>query len=161
MELFLIRHAEALAIGERGITNDEERPLTEKGASQAERLAKAMQSKGIILDRLLTSPLKRTLQTSEILLKIWSRPELIHETCTELTPGGKLRKLSKTIMKSGGEKIGLVGHMPQLGEFAAWLLGDKESQVEIAKAGLALISCGDLPSKGHGSLQLLVTPEWC
>ena len=160
MELYLIRHADALALGERGITNDEERPLSEKGETQAEAAAKALQSRGIVLDKLFTSPLARARQTAENLLRIWSKPELILETCDALAPGGKPRKLSKFLLKSGSEKMGLVGHMPHLGEFAGWLLGAKKAQIDFAKSGIALITCGDLPSKGMGELQWLVTPDW-
>jgi phosphohistidine phosphatase len=160
VELYLIRHADALALGERGITNDEERPLSEKGETQSEAAAKALAQRGIVLDKLYTSPLLRARQTAEILLRVWSRPELILETCDALIPGVKPRKLSKQMLKAGGEKIGLIGHMPDLGEFAAWLLGEKNAQIEIAKAGVAYITCGDLPGKGMGALQWMVTPEW-
>ena len=160
MELYLIRHADALALGERGITNDEERPLSEKGECQSEAAAKTLMLRGVALDRLYTSPLLRARQTAEILLRVWAKPELILETCNGLAPGGKPRKLSKYLLKSGGGKIGLVGHMPDLAEFAGWLLGAKDAQIDFAKAGVALITCGDVPSKGLGSLQWLVTPEW-
>jgi phosphohistidine phosphatase len=160
MDLYLIRHAEALEIGERGITTDEERPLSEKGEAQAHAAAKALQRHGIALDNLCTSPLLRARQTADILLQDWARPELTLETCDALAPGSKLRKLSKYVLKQGGEKIGLVGHMPQLGSFAAWLLGSKKVQIDIAKAGVVLISCNDAPSKGLGSLQWIVTPNW-
>ncbi len=160
MELFLIRHADALALGERGITNDEERPLSEKGEADAQAAALALQAKGVVLDKLLTSPLLRARQTAEILLRVWSRPELILDTCDCLAPAGKSRKLSKYLLKSGGERLGLVGHMPHLAEYAAWLLGNKKFQIELAKAGVALITCGELPAKGVGTLQWLVTPEW-
>jgi phosphohistidine phosphatase len=139
VELYLIRHADALTIGERGITNDEERPLSETGEKQAEQAAKALQSKGILLDRLLTSPLVRARQTAEILLHAWSRPELNLDTCDALKPNGKLRRLSKYLLKSGGEKIGLVGHMPHLADFAGWLIGNKKTQIDIAKSGVALV----------------------
>jgi phosphohistidine phosphatase len=158
--LYLIRHADALALGERGITNDEERPLSEKGEADAEAAAKALQAKGIVLDRLVTSPLLRARQTAEILLRVWARPELILDTCDYLAPAGKPRKLSKFILKTGCEKVGLVGHMPHLGEFAAWLLGNKKFQIDIAKSGIACINCGELPAKGLGAMQWLVTPEW-
>ena len=46
------------------------------------------------------------------------------------------------------------------GVFTAWLLGNKKVQIDIAKSGVALVTCGDLPGKGQGSLQWLVTPEW-
>jgi phosphohistidine phosphatase len=160
VEIYLIRHADALALGERGVTSDEERPLSEKGEADAESAAKAMQKRDIKLDRLFSSPLTRARQTAEILVRVWARPELILENCEDLEPGKKPRKLSKFLMKMGSEKIGLVGHMPHLGEFGGWLLGSKEIQVNIAKSGVCLITCGDLPSKGLGELQWLVTPDW-
>ena len=160
MDLYLIRHADALALGERGITSDEERALSERGEAEALALAKALQKRGVILDRLYASPLTRARQTAEILLHTWAQPELILDTCNALVPSGKSRKLSKYLLKEGGEKIGLVGHMPQLGDFAAWLLGYKKMQVDLAKAGVAMISCGEMPAKGLGILQWLVSPEW-
>jgi phosphohistidine phosphatase len=160
VDLYLIRHADALALGERGITSDEERPLSEVGESQAEAAARALQSRGILFDRLFTSPLLRARQTAEIMLRVWSRPDLSLDTCDALMPSSKSRKLSKYLLKSGGERIGLVGHMPQLGDYGSWLIGSKKMQLEIAKAGIALVTCGELPSKGLGALQWLVTPEW-
>ncbi|MBI1831656.1 MAG: phosphohistidine phosphatase SixA [Planctomycetes bacterium] len=160
MELYLIRHAHAVALGEQGITTDAERPLSEKGEAQAEAAAKTLAQRGVMLDKLFTSPLLRTRQTAEILLRVWSKPELILETCDALAPGGKPRKLSKQLLKAGVAKVGLVGHMPDLGIFAGWLLGAKKAQIDFDKAGVALIACDDLPVKGMGTLQWLVTPQW-
>jgi phosphohistidine phosphatase len=160
VELYLIRHADAVPVGERGINNDEERPLTEKGEGQSEAAGKALMARGVVLDKLYTSPLVRARQTAEILLRTWAKPELILETCDELSPESKYRKLSKILLKSGAERIGLVGHMPHLGEFAGWLLGEKSAQIEFAKAGVALVTCGELPMKGLGTLEWLVTPAW-
>jgi len=160
VELYLIRHADALALGEHGITSDEERPLSEKGESQAEAAAKAFQARGIELDRLCTSPLLRAKQTADILARVWERPELAVELCDLLAPGQKPRKLSKFLLKSESAKIGLVGHMPDLGEYAAWLLGAKGAQIDLAKAGVIFIQCGEVPAKGMGALQWMVTPEW-
>lgn len=160
MDLYLIRHADALALGERGITSDEERPLSDKGIGQSEAAARALHARGIVLDKLLTSPLVRARQTAEIMLRVWSRPELALENCDELAPGGKARKLSKQLLKLEGERIGVVGHMPDLGDYAAWLLGSKKAQIDLAKAGIILIQCGEAPAKGLGSLQWMVTPEW-
>ena len=160
MELYLIRHAEALALGERGITTDEERPLSEKGEAQSEAAARALAGRGVVLDKLFTSPLLRAKQTAEILLRVWARPELVLETCEALIPSHKPRKLSKLLLKSAGEKIGLVGHMPHLADVTAWLIGGKKAHIEIAKAGVVLVTCGELPIKGMGELQWVVTPEW-
>lgn len=160
MELYLIRHAEAVELGEQGITTDEERPLTSKGERQAEDAARALRSRGVVLDTLLTSPLVRARQTADILQRVWDQPTSFVQVCDELSPGVKMRKLSKALMKMEAERVGLVGHMPQLGDFTAWLLGEKSVQIDLAKAGVALVVCGDAPGKGLGSLQWLVTPEW-
>jgi phosphohistidine phosphatase len=160
VDLYLIRHAEALELGERGVTDDAQRPLSERGEEQSRAAAQAFPMRGITLDRLYASPLLRARQTAEILLRAWSRPELTLETCEELTPGTKPRKLSRFLLKQEGEQIGLVGHMPDLATFAGWLLGDKKLPIEIAKAGVVHLTCGDMPGKGLASLVSLVTPEW-
>ncbi len=160
MDLYLIRHAEAIELGERGITNDEDRPLTEKGELPAKAAAKALAQRGVALEKIYTSPLVRAKQTAELMLATWENPDLALEICEDLRPGVKPRKLSKSLMKCGAERIAVVGHMPHLAEFAGWLLGDKELQIEMAKAGVAYFSCGDLPGKGMASLHWLVTPDW-
>ncbi len=160
MDLYLVRHAEAIPLGEQGITCDDDRPLTAKGEQQARDLAKAMTRTGVALEKIYTSPLLRAKQTAEIMLAAWANSELSLEVNDELRPGVKPRRLSKTLMKCGSEKIAVVGHMPHLGEFAGWLLGDKEIQIDLAKAGFAYLTCGDLPGKNLGTLKWLVTPEW-
>jgi phosphohistidine phosphatase len=160
VDLYLIRHADALALGERGITEDDARPLSEKGEAQAVAAAKALQKNGLKLDHLFTSPVARARQTAELLLKTWSNSALTLETCAALEPNSKPRKLSRFLLKQQGERIGLVGHMPHLAEVAAWLIGSKKVQIEIAKSGVVLLHCGDAPGKGLAVLQWLVTPEW-
>src|ERR1043166_8620613 len=73
VELYLIRHAHALALGERGITNDEDRPLSEEGEAQAVAAAKALAQRGVVLDKLYTSPLVRARRTAEIMAETWER----------------------------------------------------------------------------------------
>ena len=160
MDLYLIRHADALALGERGVTEDAERPLSEKGEEQANAAAKALKKHGVELDRLYASPLLRARQTADILVKSWSSGVLAVETCDALEPGSKPRKLSRFLLKQEGEHIGLVGHMPHLAELAAWLIGGKKSQIEIAKSGVLCLHFGDATGKGLAELQWLVTPAW-
>jgi phosphohistidine phosphatase len=160
VDLYLIRHADALALGERGITDDEERPLSEEGEEQARALGQFFQKKEIGLDRLYASPLVRARQTAEEMLRHGAHTELQLETCASLTPGERPRKLGRFLSKQGGEKVGLVGHMPHLALIAGWLIGDKKVRIDFAKAGVAHITCGDAPGKGLGTLQWLVTPDW-
>jgi phosphohistidine phosphatase len=160
VDLYLIRHAEALELGERGITEDEDRPLTEKGEADALAAASMFRKRGITLDRLYTSRLVRARQTAEIMLREWGRSDLQLETCDDLEPKSKPRKLARFLLKQEAKRVGLVGHMPHLGNVAAWLIGDKDVEIELAKAGVAFVRCGEAPGKGLGTLRWLVTPEW-
>ena len=160
MDLYLIRHAEAVALGERGVTTDEDRPLSERGEQEAQAAARTLKKRGMAFDRLYTSPLLRARQTADILHQVWGRADLAVETCEYLAPDVKPRKLARFLLKQGGERVALVGHMPHLAVFAGWLIGEKKVQIDMAKAGVACIECGEVPGKDHGTLQWLVTPEW-
>jgi phosphohistidine phosphatase len=95
----------------------------------------------------------------ELLLQAWpTAPE--QHVCDAFTPDGKPKKAAAFLSELGGERVAVVGHMPQLGEFTAWLIGSKKAQVNLDKAGVALVQCGDEIDKGAGTLIWLVTPEW-
>ena len=159
MDLYLIRHADALALGERGNTQDSERPLSDKGYAQAKLLGAWMQRKGIALDQIFTSPLLRAHQTAEGMVASLSSPPPL-QPCPELAPGEKPKRLAKVLRRWGAEKAALVGHIPDLPAFAAWLIGSKRAQIDLAKAGIAYINVADKPCKGGGVLVWLVTPDW-
>ena len=80
--------------------------------------------------------------------------------CDELAPGGKRRRLARFINELGADQAALIGHQPDLGEFAAWLIGSKKAQIDLAKAGVACIHCEQRLDKGEGTLGWLVTPDW-
>lgn len=161
MDLYLIRHADAVPLGEGGVTDDAERPLTTDGRGHCRQLAAALMRFGVRCDRVATSPLLRARQTAEELLAHWTEPVPALDLCDALAPGGKPRKLARYLLKKGDGAIALVGHMPDLAEHAAWLIGSKKAQLGIAKAGVAHIECDKLPSKGTGVLTWLITPAWC
>jgi phosphohistidine phosphatase len=158
MDLYLIRHADALALGDGGLAQDFERPLSEKGNSQVKRLAGWLQQEAIHLEVVFASPLVRAQQTAEGLLgQELPAPSL--RVCEELAPGGKPKALARILRQWAGQSAAMVGHMPDLGIFAAWLIGSKKAQIDIAKAGVAVITAEDKPRKGSGTLNLLLTPN--
>ncbi len=165
MLLYLIRHADAVPLGEQGIDRDEDRPLSEAGEKQALAVGAGLARRGITFDRLLASPLLRAQQTARDMVKAWPTTESAASAlqvilCDELVPGAKPKQLARVLRELGGEHVGLVGHMPHLGRFAAWLVGGKGARIDLAKAGVACIECDGPPRKGRGSLVWLVTPEW-
>jgi phosphohistidine phosphatase len=160
MDLYLIRHADALPVGQAGITADEDRPLSEEGKAQAKALAAALRRQGVQLDKVVTSPLLRARQTAEGMLLAWGKSTADLHPCNELAPGGKRGKLARFLRELGGKAIALVGHQPDLGECAAWLIGSKKARIEMAKGGVAYIISGEEPAKGSGTLVWLATPAW-
>jgi phosphohistidine phosphatase len=163
MEYYLIRHADAQPLGEGGIQDDADRPLTEAGQKQCAALAQALARRGVRFDQVVTSPLLRSRQTAEALLQQLQEgptpPPPLH-LCDYLAPGGKRRKLTRFLRGLQGESLALVGHMPDLALYAAWLIGSKKAQIDIAKAGVVAVHFEGRPDKGQGVLTALVGPPW-
>jgi phosphohistidine phosphatase len=160
MDLYIIRHGDALPLGSPGITGDEERPLSKDGEAQARNLAAALSRRGIRLEKVVSSPLVRARQTAERLIEAWPPPRPELSLCDELAPGRKRRQLAKFLRALGGASVAVVGHQPDLGALAAWLVGSKKAQIDLAKAGVAHVQFGNGPKKGAGTLIALLTPAW-
>lgn len=161
MDLYLIRHADALPQGENNIDSDESRPLSDLGWQQAAKLAQAFKKRGIKLDTIVSSPLVRAQQTATQLRTVLELTEEQMVTCTDLAPGGRPKKVARCMNGLEGESLALVGHQPDLGECIGWLIGEKEAQIHVSKAGAAYVHLEGSFSKGGGMLMWLITPDWC
>ena len=159
MDLYLIRHAEAVPSGDPNYVEDE-RPLTVTGHDQARALAAALRAHGVRFDRIVTSPLPRARQTAEELVPGLLDPNEALKEYAALAPGGRRRKLDRLLLGMEADTVALVGHEPDLGAYAARLIGSKKGQVKIAKAGVAVIHFDGPPGKKSGTLTALLTPEW-
>jgi phosphohistidine phosphatase len=160
MHLYLIRHAEAEPADEPGGVPDADRRLTEVGHAQSRAVAAGLRRRGVRLNVLVTSPLTRAQETAEDVRHESEEPEPEILVCEELAPGGRRKKVVRFLEGLQAEAVGVVGHMPDLAEFAGWLLGSRKVQLDLAKAGVACIDCPEGPGKGAGALVWLVTPEW-
>ena len=114
MDLFFIRHADALPQDNTSIKCDEERPLSEKGWSQASKLGAAFKKRRIVLDLLVSSPLVRAEQTATSLRTVLELSPSQIETRNELSPGGRPKKLARYLNGLQANAVGLVGHQPDL-----------------------------------------------
>ena len=65
--LILVRHAKSS--WDKAGLSDSERPLNERGKKDAPEMAKRLRKKGLIIDRLLSSPAERALRTARYFSK--------------------------------------------------------------------------------------------
>lgn len=161
MNLYLIRHAEAVPLGVDGITRDADRPLTEVGRQQCRAVAGALRQMNVRLEKLVCSPLVRARQTADELVANWNGRLVELRVSEELSPGAKKRKLLRDVLSLGGESVGLVGHNPDLSELLGWLIGEKAAGLDMEKAGVACVGFRGPPAKAGGTLAWLVNPTWC
>jgi phosphohistidine phosphatase len=160
MDLYIIRHADALPLGEQGITEDADRPLSPTGFRQARGLAQGLMKREVVLDLVLTSPLLRARQTAEEMLKHWSLPAPELQECKALRPDAKSSKLARFLRDLQANSVALVGHQPDLSRHTGWFIGNKKVRIDYAKGGVARVSFSTKSHKGTGDLIWLVTPEW-
>ena len=161
--LYLVRHAIAAERGPK-YPKDDARPLTRQGKARMKEVVAGWRKLKPGLDLILTSPLVRARSTAEIV-----RDGLKHDVRLErfpaLAPGHRpsevaaaLAKLPKTGKGKGASVIALVGHEPDLGQLAAWLIGAKEP-IPFRKGGIARIDVTSRPPKQNGQLIWHATPK--
>src|SRR5262245_44233990 len=160
MNVYFVRHAEAVPLEASGVNADADRPLTERGHAQCRALATALQRLGIRLDLILTRPYLRARQTTQGLADHWNQQTPPSEECRHLVPDGKPSKLARCLRREQADNVAVVGHMPDLAKHLSWFLGSKKVQIDLAKAGVAQVEFEDLPDKGTGVLLWLIPPEW-
>lgn len=128
--LWFLRHAEAAD----GLPDDE-RPLTDRGARQAESVGRSLARLGAQIDVCLTSPKLRAVQTAELACE----PLGVTPTI-EPALAGEPFDVHELIM-GRGENILLVGHDPSFSLTVHDLTG---AQARLRKGGLAGIAKGEL-----------------
>jgi phosphohistidine phosphatase len=155
MTLYLLRHAEAVNVGENGITRDSDRPLTERGRRQAIRMGSVLQQLGVKFDVVLASPLERARETAGLVLQTLALRSKIR-TVPSLQPHGTVDAMWAAICGAGGEHVLAVGHLPSIATLAGTLLGShSEDAIWFHKATIAALHCENLPAR-HPRVRL----EW-
>jgi phosphohistidine phosphatase len=161
MEIYLIRHG--IAAAHQDYTQDEARSLTNQGRAKTTQVAKRLAAIGLNFDLLYSSPLVRAQQTAQILLQQGLSREL--QTLLPLAPAGSFPEALATLNTlnlTATTKIALVGHQPDLGQWAqAWVWGDVADKVILKKAGIIGLTCREIPlTSAQGEIFLLTSPRY-
>lgn len=161
MDLFVLRHAIAVAHGAPGFEKDSDRPLTPEGVEKMNRIAKGMKALKIRPDVILTSPFPRALQTAEIAARELGLKK--HLVLTEhLAVGGDPEQLVSEIRSgySSANGVMIVGHEPYLSLLLSILLsGQANLDLVMKKGGLAKLVVEELLYGRCGALEWLLTPR--
>jgi phosphohistidine phosphatase len=152
-ELYLVRHADAGdPAGWAG--SDDERPLSEKGRGQAERLGALFEAAGFTPDVILSSPKLRAIQTADFLARA---VDLQVTQDARLAGPFNMTTLAEVVADAGNPaRAVLVGHDPDFSDVASELVG---ATVDLKKGALARIDIEKGPEAGTGVLRWLIPPE--
>ena len=124
MELLIIRHGRAEdrdIFAETG-RPDGERPLVDEGFQRLRAALPGLTHEQPTLDAIVTSPLTRARQTAEVIQEGYPKARLLE--FRELSPGVPPEMVTGRLEREHLVKgaVAVVGHEPDLGELASWLL---------------------------------------
>lgn len=119
MMLYLVRHAIAEESSPSG--RDSDRALTADGKVKMRRVAAGLAALEVRLDRILTSPFRRAVETAEILAAVLGGVEtrVLPELAAGADPSAVLAALRAHRQV---DALALVGHQPDLGYLASLLM---------------------------------------
>ena len=163
MEIYLIRHGIAAVRGT--YSQDEERPLTDKGVRKTTLVAQKLAAIGLEFDSILTSPLVRAYQTAEILQQAGLGSKIA--TFEPLAPNGNIQEWLEWLKEqfssiNSERKLAMVGHQPDLGNWTEMLVwGSIKEQIIVKKAGVIGLEILNIDRPlGTSQLFLLTSPKW-
>ena len=158
VELILVRHAIAQPHGTPGI-EDDRRTLTDKGIRRMKRALRGLAALGVHLDEIWTSPLPRAAQTADILGALPGFGGRIRSV-DALRPGRGCDAVGAALNEIRIPALALVGHEPDLGRLAGWLLcGRAGPLIELRKGGAAAFEVESSVAPGAGMLKWLLQPR--
>jgi phosphohistidine phosphatase len=122
MEIVIFRHGDSLSISESRAKNDFDRILSEKGRKEIEESAKNLKLEGFSGKLIISSPLKRAIQSGEILAKNFNIKNII--TTNLLKNGSDINRIIDYI-KNFNENLIVVSHIPLVSYLTLHLLNQK------------------------------------
>src|SRR5277367_4825054 len=157
MNLFILRHASA-GLRRKNPLLDLKRPLDKEGKKHCLQLAYVLNALDIQFDLIVSSPLKRCLQTASFIgTETGYEAKILNSTA--LAPTATLKDFQNLLREcSDRENLLVVGHNPNLTSFLGSLLvpaSGSEAKVRLRKGSLARV----VLTRGPATLQALLDPR--
>lgn len=162
MQVLIVRHAPAADREEFAQTgqSDDLRPLTNRGKTKMINNINGLTKIVATIDRVAASPLIRAQQTAGLLASAY--PNAVRETQPALAPGSSEEEVLAYLQKHAQteQTIALVGHEPDLGALATWLLtGEADIWMPLKKGSACLLEFLDEVEAGQAELCWLLRPK--
>jgi phosphohistidine phosphatase len=162
MNLYILRHASA---GTRRANPliDVKRPLDKEGKHHCLQLAYVLNTMRAQFDLVVSSPLKRSLQTASLVAtETGYEAPILHSDA--LSPSATFKDFQKLLHDNAGkENILVVGHNPNLTTFLGAMLMPTSSaivpSIRLRKGSLARITLLSATARGPATLQGLLDPR--
>jgi phosphohistidine phosphatase len=157
MNLYILRHASA-GLRRPNPLLDAKRPLDKEGKKNCLQLAHVLNALNIQFDLIVSSPLKRCLQTASLVgTETGYEAQILHSTA--LAPAASFKDFQGLLREfSDRENLLVVGHNPNLTSFLGSLLvpaSSPEAKVRLRKGSLARV----VLTRGPATLQGLLDPR--
>jgi len=156
LRVYVLRHGIAEDAAPGG--SDAARALTPAGKQKLRTVLDRARVAGVRPSIILTSPLKRALQTAEIARAVLGvKAELV--TTTALAPSGTPQRIWGEIRERGSEQVLISGHEPLLSQAVAFLLRCPALQLDLRKGALVSLDVETGETEPHGILKWVLTPK--
>jgi phosphohistidine phosphatase len=157
MNLYILRHASA-GLRRRNPVLDLKRPLDKEGKKHCLQLAYVLNALNIQFDLIVSSPLKRCLQTASLIgTETGYEAQILNSNA--LAPEATFQQFQKLLRENPhAENLLVVGHNPNLSSFLGSLLvpaTSPEAKIRLRKGSMARV----VLTRGPATLQALLDPR--
>ena len=115
MRVYLVQHGLAMTKEQ-----NPDRPLSEKGRTEVERVASFLRRSCPPIPRIIHSPKARARDTAQVLARVLGSGEMVEEAAVGLAPMDSTDLLAQSIEGTEGDLMA-VGHQPFMGRMVARL----------------------------------------
>jgi phosphohistidine phosphatase len=160
MNLHLMRHGIAEPLGERNQFQDFRRALTSEGQQKMLEVSKGLKKLQVNFQLVASSPLLRARETAEVVVEVLKIREPV-QLWDELGAGFSVPPLLKKLESWASlDSVLLVGHQPDLGSLASYLVfGDSLVSLDLRKGGICCIQVAEFPPQLSAQLVWMLPPR--
>jgi phosphohistidine phosphatase len=156
VRIYVLRHG----IAEQAATSgsDAARALTADGKEKLRTVLERARKAGVRPSIILTSPLKRALQTAEMAAAVLNvKRELV--TTNTLAPMGTPQRVWNEMRAQHSDTVMIAGHEPLLSQVVGFLLMCPSLQLDLKKGALVSLDAETGESGPRGVLKWILTPK--